>query len=126
MSTCTRVTCGTCFYCDSPVSRHEHDHAPVPRRHDGTETVVACMMCHGLKDRHPLERWPLHLSVMAAVELADHGLTFDGSQVEWPSCWGDLTSHARILWAKCAAISADMTRRETFSPQTLAPKFGTR
>lgn len=60
-----------------------------------------------MKDRHPIEKWPLALLVMASVELADHGLTFDAPQTEWPSCWGDLTGHARVLWAKCAALSQD-------------------
>ena len=108
MSVCRRVSCGTCFYCDGPATRHEHDHAPLPARWHGTETVMTCMMCHGLKDRHPMQAWPLTLLVMASVELADHGLGFDGPQTEWPDCWGDLTTHARILWAKCAALSADV------------------
>ena len=107
MSVCSRRACGTCFYCDGPVTRHEHDHAPMPRRLGGVETVVACMMCHGLKDRHPMDRWPLYLVVMASVELAEHGLSFDTPPTTWPSCWGDLTGHARVLWAKCAALSQD-------------------
>lgn len=105
--TCQRVTCGPCFYCDGAVTRHEHDHAPAPRRCGGIETVVACMMCHGLKDRHPLDRWPLALLALAAVELGHRGITFDGTQREWPDQWDDLSSHARVLWAKCAAIAMD-------------------
>ena len=106
--TCTRVSCGQqCFYCDGMSTRHEHDHAPAPRRCGGEATVVACMMCHSLKDRHPIGAWPLALLVMASTELGRHGLAFDGTQREWPDCWGDLSGHARVLWAKCAAISMD-------------------
>lgn len=104
---CLRVTCGPCFYCDVEHARHEHDHAPSPRRCGGEATVVACMTCHALKDRHPLDRWPLTLLVMAAVELGNRGLAFDGTQDAWPDCWDDLSGHARVLWAKCAAIAMD-------------------
>lgn len=104
---CLRVTCGTCFYCDGAIARHEHDHAPAPQRCGGAATVVACMTCHALKDRHPAYRWPLALLVLAAVELANHGLAFDGTQDTWPDCWDDLSGHALVLWAKCAAVSMD-------------------
>lgn len=107
MSVCTRVSCGTCFYCDSPVTRHEHDHAPIPQRHGGAVTVVACIMCHSLKDRHPMEKWPLHLVVMASVEIANRGAAFDEPLTDWPDGWADMTGHARVLWAKCAALALD-------------------
>ncbi len=47
--TCTRRTCDSemvCFYCEVPVTRHEHDHAPVPRRAGGDSVVVTCVGCH--------------------------------------------------------------------------------
>ena len=68
MIACSRVTCGTCFYCDGMITRHEHDHAPSPRRCGGVETVVACMTCHAMKDRHAIDRWPLALLVLAGVD----------------------------------------------------------
>ena len=107
MSACSRVTCGTCFYCDGMITRHEHDHAPSPRRCGGVETVVACMTCHAMKDRHAIDRWPLALLVLAAAEIGNLGLVFDGTQDEWPDCWDDMSGHARVLWAKGAAISMD-------------------
>lgn len=118
MSACARRRCGPCFYCDGEVTRHEHDHAPAPRRCGGEATVVACMACHGLKDRHPIDRWPLALLVMAATELGRHGAKFDGTQNEWPVYWDDLTGRARVLWAKCAAISMDREQNFGALPET--------
>ena len=56
-----------CFYCDTPISPGEfqRDHFPVPKRHGGMATVIACKNCHSLKDRIPFDRWP---SVEAVVE----------------------------------------------------------
>lgn len=48
-----------CHYCDAPLSpRHEHDHFPIPRQAQGTETVPVCLNCHDLKDRVSLDAWP--------------------------------------------------------------------
>lgn len=47
-----------CFYCGALLAKqHEHDHFPVPRRHGGDRVVCACVNCHSLKDREPLDRW---------------------------------------------------------------------
>lgn len=73
-----------CFYCDAVVSpRHEHDHAPIPLRHGGAETVVACLNCHDLKDRLALRNWPA-------------SLVMEG--------WGDMSPAARLLTAKVYLI----------------------
>jgi hypothetical protein len=45
-----------CFFCSNQLaSRHEHDHFPVPKRHGGEITVPACVNCHDLLDRQPLD-----------------------------------------------------------------------
>jgi len=105
--TCVRKSCGRCFYCDGPVTRHEHDHAPLPQRCGGAETVPACVPCHTLKDRTPILGWPLVLLVLAAQEIADRGCLPAGVTRDWPGAWDDMTGHARVLWAKCAAIASD-------------------
>lgn len=51
-----------CFYCDLPIDPvHEHDHFPVAKRHGGEDAVATCIDCHTLKDRQPLNRWPVEL-----------------------------------------------------------------
>lgn len=48
-----------CFYCDAYLSaRHEDDHL-LPERisKDSKATVCACINCHDLVDRVPLDRW---------------------------------------------------------------------
>jgi hypothetical protein len=39
-----------CFYCGS-AGPFQMDHFPVPARHEGRQTVKACLHCHNLKDR---------------------------------------------------------------------------
>ncbi len=46
-----------CFYCARFTRNPEQDHAPVPKRHGGTTTVVACQHCHNLKDRLNPSSW---------------------------------------------------------------------
>lgn len=60
------------------------------------------MTCHAMEDRHAIDRWPLALLVLAAAEIGNLGLVFDGTQDEWPDCWDDMSGHARVLWAKGA------------------------
>lgn len=108
MSCVKRGCADPCFYCDAPVTRHEHDHAPVPQRANGTETVAACPSCHHLKDRMRFASWPLTLAVMAVMELAESDLIPDLSTASsWPEEWDDLSQHARVLWAKIAADVLD-------------------
>ncbi len=48
-----------CYYCEAALStRHEHDHYPIPASCGGMKTVPACVNCHDLKDRVPVEDWP--------------------------------------------------------------------
>lgn len=44
-----------CLVCDAPSS--EADHAPVPARCGGVETIPLCRGCHDLKDRYPIDSW---------------------------------------------------------------------
>ena len=80
-----------CFYCDATVERgaYQMDHFPVPRRHGGIETVVACTTCHSSKDRVRLDDWSL----------------------EWVSelamSFGSMPRVARIFLAKAMAMMSD-------------------
>ncbi len=80
--------CATCFYCDARLSsRHEHDHMPVPARHDGEETVPTCLNCHDLKDRLTLSNWAPEAMFEA---------------------WSEMTPTARIYTAKVYAMLLDL------------------
>jgi hypothetical protein len=35
------------------------DHFPLPLRNGGDVTVPCCVSCHDMKDRYPLNVWPL-------------------------------------------------------------------
>ena len=96
-----------CFYCGRRASRTELDDAPMPKGAGGVEVVPACMLCHNLKDRFPLDTWPLYMATRAAVELASAAAAPSGPTIEWPARWDDMTTEARILWAKLARICAD-------------------
>lgn len=83
----------TCVYCRAPLSaRHEHDHMPVPERAGGTHTECACLNCHDLKDRVPLDRWTPAQAFTAVRGLWDKG-----------------TPTERIVIAKMTALIADCT-----------------
>ncbi len=92
------------------MTRHEHDHAPIPRSDGGVVTVAACVGCHHLKDRVLFEHWPLALYVMAVQELAEHDAIPTTQQDAWPDCWDDLSGHARLAWAKVAAVASRAAR----------------
>ncbi len=101
--TCVRFKCQTeCWYCDSPVTRHEHDHAPIPRDVKGEALVTACITCHDLKDRRPLDTWPLELYMAAMGSLS--ASAFVDSPAVWPAAWDDWPTSARLVWAKWAAM----------------------
>lgn len=83
--------CAECFYCRMPLGGfHEHDHAPIPQRHGGIDTVPSCVNCHNLKDRLPLNNWPAELMHRAFAECGPLG---------------------RIFLAKAFAIDQDRTAR---------------
>jgi hypothetical protein len=58
-----------CFYCGANVAKTnngyrwrgqgERDHFPIPKQCGGTMTVPICITCHDMKDRYPLETWPI-------------------------------------------------------------------
>lgn len=74
----TDTTREVCFYCRKPVlvDRGEQDHAPVPQRHGGIDTVPACVPCHDLKDRIPTKDWPIELLFQAIEECGPLGRIF--------------------------------------------------
>jgi hypothetical protein len=93
VAACAADCGGVCFYCDATLSpRHEHDHFPIAKRHDGESTVPVCLNCHDLKDRIPSNNWPGSLMVQAFLDAGPMG---------------------RLLIAKCAAILADHTAEDT-------------
>lgn len=105
--------CETCFYCDAYLARrHDHDHFPVPTCCNGTETVPACLNCHELKDRIPLEHWPVNLYGAALVELTAQGMaTADphGAVEQLGDVvgrWETLRQPGRLLYAKLRFIAA--------------------
>lgn len=71
------------------AQRHEHDHAPVPARHGGTQTFCVCVNCHDLKDRTPLSL--LDASAWKAMQ-------------RW---WGNATPIERIVYMKMYAVVLD-------------------
>ena len=48
----------------------ENDHFPIPARHGGKQTVIACKTCHDMKDRHTLENWPQEWIDLSVSEMA--------------------------------------------------------
>lgn len=50
-----------CFYCGALVSESfgVGDHFPIPEEKGGSITVPCCRSCHDMKDRFPLDRWPM-------------------------------------------------------------------
>lgn len=65
---------GPCFYCARPLhGPHDHDHAPIPLRHGGRETVPSCKDCHSLKDRVLFWYWSPETMAAAHAGLASEG-----------------------------------------------------
>lgn len=58
-----------CFYCGIMAMRGEEDHFPIPQRLGGKDVVFACINCHDLKDRLPLDQWPSFISLMAIEQI---------------------------------------------------------
>ena len=49
-----------CFYCGALVTKDcQQDHFPLPKNVGGKLTVPCCRSCHDMKDRYPLDEWPL-------------------------------------------------------------------
>lgn len=79
-----------CFYCSGRVrTTGVGDHFPLPKRHGGTLTVPCCESCHDMKDRFPLDRWPLEWI----------GIVIE----QWPV----LRRETRIFLAKSIALYSD-------------------
>lgn len=116
-----KCSCRLCFYCETELGRHEHDHFPVPRSAGGTRVVPTCLDCHDYKDRIPVHKWGMDASWTAHKELFQE---FDPSRYDglygddlldalWKDSslsetavmarWNSLTPIARVLYAKMRA-----------------------
>ena len=62
-----------CFYCGAiaPPSG-VGDHAPIPKRHGGVETVAACQSCHSMKDRMRLMDWSSEWMAVVMDDIQNH------------------------------------------------------
>lgn len=110
--------CTRCFYCDRELDVHQHDHYPVPKRAGGSSVVAACLVCHDLKDRIPIQYWDLDAMHAAFDEL------FLSQQLDsfrhlspeeildccYPNLernWANLSPLARVLLAKLRCTYED-------------------
>lgn len=113
--------CEFCHYCDAPlVRRHEHDHFPIPKAAGGTEMVPACMNCHEMKDRMPLEQWNPTFLVTGLLEilggqpqcfLSPYEIV-DGV-TDYKAVWPNLSHAGRLVYAKTRAAVEHHRARET-------------
>jgi hypothetical protein len=101
--------CERCHYCELLFSymRHEHDHAPIPVRAGGMATVPICLNCHEMKDRQPFDQWPPDYAFSAVRDLMTHGPIPRGTEIDWPTQWGAMSTWTRLLWAKMCATAHD-------------------
>ena len=122
-----KCPCDSCFYCDMALTRHEHDHYPVPKRAGGTNIVAVCLICHDLKDRFLLMDRDLEASFTAFQELfeilpaakrgtlehteqGDPASIVDLCASDWEKSWASLSPLARILYAKMRCMLEDSLR----------------
>lgn len=101
--------CDRCHYCDLPFgrTRHDHDHAPVPRSSGGRSVVAACQTCHDMKDRGGLRGLPAAEYARAVLALSESGAlahVLKSPPVEWPDGWGEMNRWERIVWARAAML----------------------
>ena len=102
--------CERCHYCDMPFgrTRHDHDHAPIPRSAGGVVVVAACQTCHDLKDRGGLRGLPADECTRATISLREKGLldtALSDSPHSWPHEWTALTRWERLVWARTAMLN---------------------
>ncbi len=91
MKTWSESCVDTCTYCDMLLPpRHEHDHFPEAKRHGGKKKVCACLNCHELKDRTPLQNWDAGSLMQAMVGL-----------------WKKASPAERVLLAKLVTLARD-------------------
>lgn len=97
--------CIECHYCGTPLgmTRHDHDHAPVPKGEGGVAVVPACLTCHEFKDRARIWGLPRAEYGAAVRGLLDKGLlasaTLGPPPEDWPAEWPKMTRWERITWA---------------------------
>lgn len=101
------------------ITRHEHDHAPVPDASGGLEVVPTCVTCHDLKDRGGLRGLPTAEAYEAVRSLAEHGELADAllcaPLMEWPARWQEMSRWERIVWGRVVAL----THRDDGTPEDL-------
>lgn len=114
--------CKCCFYCDIRLSRHEHDHYPIPKSAGGTQVVAACIDCHDFKDRISLNNWEhgptsaAFSELLGGIDLSQYAgpherLLFNPlwkcpelTEAAIAARWSSLTPVARVLYAKFRGI----------------------
>lgn len=83
----------SCCYCDGPIDEaHEHDHAPIPKRHGGEQVMPVCTRCHNIKDRLMDAYWDQE-KMLEAIEGLD--------------------TNARIIVATACAMYHDARHKST-------------
>lgn len=125
-----------CHFCDTETEWWEEDHFPIPFEVGGESTVVACMLCHDMKDRGYVTSIHLPALIEGVQELIASGVQFILDDAEGdpdaggsvmglplmgevrlvsygkqPDSWDDLGHVARVVWAKAAALSARLDQR---------------
>jgi hypothetical protein len=112
-----RCACERCFYCETPLDVHQHDHYPIPRRAGGSNVVAACPVCHDLKDRVMLRYWDLEAAFTAIQELfcevpeaaryLSPETVFNQCYLDIEKNWATLSPLARVMYAKMRSIYED-------------------
>lgn len=99
-------SCEYCFYCKIDLTGldHQHDHFPVPQSIGGTDTVAACINCHDLKDRTPLDQWSATLYLTGVYQIVELAVWHTLGDREIPEEWAQFDRPARLVWAKLTRI----------------------
>jgi len=83
---------------------HQHDHFPVPQNLGGEDTVTACVNCHDLKDRIPLNEWSATLYLTGVYQIVELAVWHTVGDREIPAEWVQFERPARLVWAKLTRI----------------------
>lgn len=86
---------GTCVYCGQAIEgKHEHDHAPVPKRHGGEQIMPCCVACHNAKDRLGRAFWDGEVLRSAFEDCGTGGRILIASMI---AHWHDYEERRRAL-----------------------------
>lgn len=91
-----------CFYCGATVGGLQGDHFPIPDRNGGTMLVMACDVCHKMKDSVVLENWATEW--MSAV-IAD---------------FPKMGRETKLFLGKAIALATDINRMRDNANKALA------